>query len=145
MQVNIRHTSSTLSIVGGSRRKEDPHVLFVRPAQMSLFARVTCYPPLGQVTPLQRIQKALRSENHDAVSAINLLIPDVHDYPECPYRKLQLKQLLGSVHSRHRVEHVLSSSIMGSSDLAQYHELGVDGSPTSQMRFINSAIAHWIR
>ncbi|KAJ5778180.1 hypothetical protein N7520_001426 [Penicillium odoratum] len=34
---------------------------------MSLFARVTSYPPLGQVTSLQRVQKALRSEEDDAV------------------------------------------------------------------------------
>lgn len=28
---------------------------FIRPAQMSLFARVTCYPPLGEVTCVKRL------------------------------------------------------------------------------------------
>lgn len=35
---------------------------------MSLFARVTSYPPLGQVTCVERIQKALKSEDDDKVS-----------------------------------------------------------------------------
>lgn len=41
---------------------------FVRPAQMSLFARVSCYPPLAQVSCPQRIQKALELEKDDTVS-----------------------------------------------------------------------------
>lgn len=73
MQVNTGQTSSTLPIAGGSRREGAPHESFVRPAQMSLFARVTCYPPLGQVTPLRRIEKALLSENDDTVSVIDSL------------------------------------------------------------------------
>lgn len=41
---------------------------FIRPAQMSLFANLTSYPPLGQVTCVRRVQKALRSEEDDVVS-----------------------------------------------------------------------------
>ncbi|KAI7977615.1 hypothetical protein EIK77_010206 [Talaromyces pinophilus] len=32
---------------------------FIRPAQMSLFARVACYPPLGEVTCLKRSQQSV--------------------------------------------------------------------------------------
>ena len=67
MQVSTRNTS-TLPIVGARNRQRPPQATFIRPAQMSLFARVTCYPPLGQVTCPQRVQKALRSEDDDAVS-----------------------------------------------------------------------------
>ena len=67
MQVSTRNTS-TLPIVGARNRQRPPQATFIRPAQMSLFARVTCYPPLGQVTCPQRVQKALRSEDDDVVS-----------------------------------------------------------------------------
>ncbi|KAJ5096045.1 Raffinose synthase [Penicillium alfredii] len=67
MQVNTRNTPSTLPILGPGHRPRPSQTTFVRPAQMTLFARVTCYPPLGQVTCLQRVQKALRSEKDDAL------------------------------------------------------------------------------
>lgn len=51
--------------VRGSRVQQAP---FVRPAQMSLFARVSCYPPLAQVSCPQRIQKTLELEKDDTVS-----------------------------------------------------------------------------
>ncbi|KAJ5812070.1 Raffinose synthase [Penicillium riverlandense] len=66
MQVNTRDTS-TLPIRGPADRQKPSQALFLRPAQMSLFARVTCYPPLGQSTCVQRVQKALRSEEDDSL------------------------------------------------------------------------------
>lgn len=48
--------------------KSKSQVKFIRPAQMSLFADITCYPPLGQVTYVRRIQKARSSEADDTVS-----------------------------------------------------------------------------
>jgi hypothetical protein len=42
-------------------------IKFIRPAQMSLFARVTSYPPLGEVTCVKRYQKALVSSDDDIV------------------------------------------------------------------------------
>ena len=41
---------------------------FVRPAQMSLFAKITCYPPLGEVTCVQRDQTASSIDEVDKVS-----------------------------------------------------------------------------
>ncbi|KAJ5373951.1 Aldolase-type TIM barrel [Penicillium concentricum] len=61
MQVNNRDIRSTLPIQG-SQSTRQPLAPFVRPAQMAMFARVTSYPPLGQLTCLQPVQKALRSE-----------------------------------------------------------------------------------
>lgn len=68
MQATTRHTTSTLPIVGATHKQRPSQSVFIRPVQMGLFARVTCYPPLGQVTCLQRVQKALRSEEDDVVS-----------------------------------------------------------------------------
>ncbi|KAJ5532364.1 Raffinose synthase [Penicillium frequentans] len=67
MQGLIRNKNSTLPIVGPADRVKPSQITFIRPAQMSLFARVTSYPPLGQVTCLQRPQKTLRPEEDDAV------------------------------------------------------------------------------
>lgn len=70
MQVNTTEPSS-LPILGPQQQKKPASQLrFIRPAQMSLFARVSCYPPLGQVTCPQRIQKALELEKEDTVSAV---------------------------------------------------------------------------
>jgi hypothetical protein len=68
MQVNTRNKTSTFPIVGPADRLKPSQTTFIRPAQMSLFARVTSYPPLGQVTCLQRTPKTLRPEEVDAVS-----------------------------------------------------------------------------
>ncbi|KAJ5565019.1 Raffinose synthase [Penicillium frequentans] len=67
MQGLIRNKNSTLPIVGPADRVKPSQITFIRPAQMSLFARVTSYPPLGQVTCLQRPQKTLQPEEDDAV------------------------------------------------------------------------------
>jgi hypothetical protein len=67
MQVSTRNTS-TRPIIGPGRHQMPSQLHFYRPAQMSLFARVTCYPPLGQVTGIPRVQKALQSEKDDTVS-----------------------------------------------------------------------------
>ncbi|CAI7586058.1 unnamed protein product [Penicillium viridicatum] len=61
MQVNNRDTS-TLPIQGPSQSARQPQALSVSPAQMAMFARVTSYPPLGQITCLQPAPMALRSE-----------------------------------------------------------------------------------
>ncbi|KGO75687.1 Aldolase-type TIM barrel [Penicillium italicum] len=61
MQVNNRDTS-TLPIQGSSQSAPQPQARFVQPVQMAMFARVTSYPPLGQLTCLQTTQKALRPE-----------------------------------------------------------------------------------
>ncbi|KAJ5503355.1 Aldolase-type TIM barrel [Penicillium fimorum] len=61
MQVNNRDIPSALPIQG-SQSTRQPLAPFVRPAQMVMFARVTSYPPLGQITCLQPMQKASRSE-----------------------------------------------------------------------------------
>lgn len=68
MQNITRNKTSTLPIVGPADRLKPSQATFIRPAQMSIFARVTSYPPLGQVTCLQRAQKLLRPEEDDAVS-----------------------------------------------------------------------------
>lgn len=72
MQVNTRETP-VHPIIGPSQHQPQHHpsqLAFIRPAQMSLFARVTCYPPLGQLTCPRRIQKSLGSEKDDMVSSL---------------------------------------------------------------------------
>lgn len=79
MQVNTKEPSS-LPILGPhlqqQQQRQQQHQpspqshQFLRPAQMSLFARISCYPPLGQVTCPQRIQRALELEKEDTVSSI---------------------------------------------------------------------------
>lgn len=81
MQVNTTEPSS-LPILGPRPQKQQKkpasQLRFIRPAQMSLFARVSCYPPLGQVTCAQRIQKALELEKDDTVSCpiVHYLLKD---------------------------------------------------------------------
>lgn len=77
MQAGIRKTTSTLPIIGPGEDQKIRQVTFIRPAQMGLFARVTCYPPLGQVTSLQR-QKELKPEEDDTVCTQGIVLPD-HD------------------------------------------------------------------
>ncbi|KAE8152641.1 putative raffinose synthase protein Sip1 [Aspergillus avenaceus] len=54
---------------------------FIRPAQMSLFSRVTCYPPLGQVTCPLRIQEALGSDKEDTIR-FTVIIESSHSFPK---------------------------------------------------------------
>ncbi|KAJ5145082.1 hypothetical protein N7448_002474 [Penicillium atrosanguineum] len=68
MESNVRDATSTLPIVGASQHAKPQHSAFTRPVQMGLFARLTSYPPLGQTTCIQRVQKALRSEEDDAIN-----------------------------------------------------------------------------
>lgn len=74
MQVNTAEPSS-LPILGPQpQQQQQPRkkqLTFIRPAQMSLFARVSCYPPLGEVTCPSRVQKALELEKDDMVSIQN--------------------------------------------------------------------------
>ena len=82
MQVTTRETSAHPKSAGDRReqhqqqqqkqKEPESQLKFVRPAQMSLFADVTCYPPLGQVTYVRRIQKAKGSEAEDTVSGNSL-------------------------------------------------------------------------
>lgn len=58
--------------------------LFMRPAQMSLFARVSCYPPLGQVSCPQRIQSALELERDDMLR-FTVVIESSTAFPEQPW------------------------------------------------------------
>ena len=79
MQVNGTEPSS-LPILGPQPQQQarqpqqqprKKQLTFIRPAQMSLFARVSCYPPLGEVTCPSRVQKALELEKDDMVSIQN--------------------------------------------------------------------------
>jgi hypothetical protein len=65
---------------------------FIRPAQMSLFARVTCYPPLGEVTCVKRSQQlgsvaedkvclALPYTNRRQLNNVATLIDPIHCHP----------------------------------------------------------------
>lgn len=69
--MQVLSTEPTSLPVLGPRVQQHKQALFVRPAQMSLFARVSCYPPLAQVSCPQRIQKALELEKDDTVSYLS--------------------------------------------------------------------------
>jgi hypothetical protein len=73
MHEQIDRNTSNLPIIGLGHSKQNQSTTFARPVQMGLFARVTCYPPLGQLTCLPRTQNKLRSEKDpdDTVSTIN--------------------------------------------------------------------------
>ncbi|CDM26666.1 Glycoside hydrolase, family 56, sperm surface protein PH20 [Penicillium roqueforti FM164] len=58
----INRDTSTLPIQGPSQSARQLQASFVHPAQMAMFARVTSYPPLGQITCLQTAKKASRLE-----------------------------------------------------------------------------------
>jgi hypothetical protein len=65
MSVNARQASSPLTIRGQGPNTDEISEKFVRPDQLAMFARVTAYPPLGQVTNIRR------SEEDNAVSTFN--------------------------------------------------------------------------
>ncbi|KAJ5498131.1 Raffinose synthase [Penicillium expansum] len=75
MQANNRDIS-TLPIQGPGQSARQSQAPFVQPAQMAMFARVTSYPPLGQLTCLQPALEILRSEE-DAVSLPNMMISNI--------------------------------------------------------------------
>ncbi|BCR83996.1 putative raffinose synthase protein Sip1 [Aspergillus chevalieri] len=88
MQVNTTEPFS-LPILGPQphqkqQKKPASQLRFIRPAQMSLFARVSCYPPLGQVTCPQRIQKALELEKDDTLR-FTVVIESSVSFPEQPW------------------------------------------------------------
>ncbi|KAF7175664.1 hypothetical protein CNMCM7691_009671 [Aspergillus felis] len=83
MQVSTRNTS-TRPIIGPGRHQMPSQLHFYRPAQMSLFARVTCYPPLGQVTCIPRVQNALQSEKDDTLR-FTVVIESSSLFPEQPW------------------------------------------------------------
>ncbi|KAL2004903.1 hypothetical protein VTN00DRAFT_3176 [Thermoascus crustaceus] len=67
---------------GGDGKPQKPsQIKFIRPAQMSLFARVTSYPPLGQVTCVEQIQKALKSEDDDKLR-FTVVLESSRSFPE---------------------------------------------------------------
>ncbi|OKL62115.1 hypothetical protein UA08_02367 [Talaromyces atroroseus] len=53
---------------------------FVRPAQMSLFARITCYPSLGEVTSVKRLQKSDSAE--DDKIRFTVILSSSKSFPE---------------------------------------------------------------
>ena len=67
LQMQDALTTSTRPIFGPGRYQQTSQTQITRTAQTSMFARVSCYPPLGQVTCPKRIQKAIESEQDDTV------------------------------------------------------------------------------
>ncbi|KAJ5543277.1 hypothetical protein N7535_005705 [Penicillium sp. DV-2018c] len=67
MEVNTRTNHTTLPSRGAAQSVRPSQTSFIRPVQMAVFARVTSYPPLGQVTCLHRAQKPLGSEERDTL------------------------------------------------------------------------------
>ncbi|KAJ9263922.1 hypothetical protein DTO212C5_7340 [Paecilomyces variotii] len=70
-----------LSTSGARKPQKASQVRFVRPAQMSLFAQVTSYPPLGQVTCVPRLQKTLKSEDDDKLQ-FTVILESSKTFPE---------------------------------------------------------------
>ncbi|THC99737.1 hypothetical protein EYZ11_000787 [Aspergillus tanneri] len=58
---------STRPISGPSGSQRVAQAAYNRAYQASMFARVTCYPPVGQVTCPKRIQRALESDKADTL------------------------------------------------------------------------------
>ncbi|KAI3283711.1 hypothetical protein DTO002I6_9462 [Penicillium roqueforti] len=86
MHEQIDRNTSNLPIIGpgDSTKHQSPH--FARPVQMVLFARVTCYPPLGQVTSIPRVQKKLRSEkDHGDTVRFTVTIESSTSLPDQPW------------------------------------------------------------
>ncbi|KAL1965889.1 hypothetical protein VTN77DRAFT_5022 [Rasamsonia byssochlamydoides] len=77
--------SAPSPVVAVSRQPVQPstssQIKFIRPAQMSLFARVTCYPPLGEVTCVRRFQQARNSSEDDKLRFTVILSSSV-SFPE---------------------------------------------------------------
>lgn len=69
LQMSNPDTISTRPIFGPECNQQVSPAQIVRSEQTSMFARVTCYPPLGQLTCPQRIQKTLESEKDDTVGS----------------------------------------------------------------------------
>ncbi|KAF7715744.1 Galactinol-sucrose galactosyltransferase [Penicillium ucsense] len=67
MPAGTQNVSSTLPIIGPGKNQKTRQATFIRSAQMGLFARLTCYPPLSQVTNWRRRQ-AGDSGAHDSVN-----------------------------------------------------------------------------
>jgi hypothetical protein len=67
-----RILASKQNISESNQPQKALQINFIRPAQMSLFAKITCYPPLGEVTCVQRNQRASTFNDGDKVSLINL-------------------------------------------------------------------------
>lgn len=43
-------------------------IRFIRPAQMEIFAKLVCFPPLGQLTVIERGQREVRARKNRKVS-----------------------------------------------------------------------------
>jgi hypothetical protein len=97
MQAGIRHTASTLPIIGPGEHQKIRQATFIRPAQMGLFARVTCYPPLGQTTSLQR-QKELKPEEDNTVCAQGVVLIDLNALEDGVNKKYILICWQGSIY-----------------------------------------------
>ncbi|OOF97924.1 glycoside hydrolase family 36 protein [Aspergillus carbonarius ITEM 5010] len=84
MQANSRHRS-TLPICGPDRNNiKKSQIKFIRPAQMSLLARVTCYPPLGQVTCRPRAAKPSGSQEPDTIT-FTVVLESSTSFPVQPW------------------------------------------------------------
>ncbi|KAJ5675581.1 hypothetical protein N7462_008478 [Penicillium macrosclerotiorum] len=79
MQANTRDTICTLPVTASPQKPLNE--TFIRPVQMSLFSRVTCYPPLGQVTCLQRTQKATQLEQEEDTVRFTVVIESSTSFP----------------------------------------------------------------
>ncbi|GKZ64696.1 hypothetical protein AnigIFM50267_005767 [Aspergillus niger] len=84
MQANTRHRS-TLPIYGPDRKNiKKSQIKFIRPAQMSLLARVTCYPPLGQITCHQRRSRSSGSTEPDTIN-FTVVLESSTSFPVQPW------------------------------------------------------------
>ncbi|KAL4890989.1 hypothetical protein BDV59DRAFT_76243 [Aspergillus ambiguus] len=79
----MQSSTSAAPILGPNvHRQMQAH--FNRPAQMTLFSRVTCAPPLGQVTCPPRIQKGLGLDQDDTLR-FTVVIESSDAFPEQPW------------------------------------------------------------
>lgn len=87
MQLQFDRNTSTFPILGPNEHKKeiDRTATFVSPAQMSLFARVTCYPPLGQVYCFPKTKRKLRSDKDDNSIPFTVVIESSISLPDQPW------------------------------------------------------------
>ncbi|KAE8382964.1 hypothetical protein BDV26DRAFT_195902 [Aspergillus bertholletiae] len=83
MPINTGNESTNSEAEAHNDRNQS-QTRFIRPAQMSLFSRITCYPPLGQVTCPQRVQQEPSSGKDDMVR-FTVVIESSHSLPEQPW------------------------------------------------------------
>ncbi|PGH14075.1 hypothetical protein AJ80_06079 [Polytolypa hystricis UAMH7299] len=72
------------TIAEHAQQKRPSQIKFVRPAQMGLFANVTCWPPLGQVTFLKRAKNQTGSGSTDKLR-FTVVLQSARSLPEQPW------------------------------------------------------------